>query len=168
MAGLELVLAGPEDLGRCMEILCAGRDFQREQGFFQWPDSFPDENVIRSDIRDHYGYVVKVDGKIAAYLYLGFDGDPSYPQIRGAWNYDEPYGVIHRIAVSDEFRGMGLTGRIFQLVGALCRQRGIFLLRIDTHEDNKRMQHVLAKNGFAYCGLVIQSGSDRLAYEKKL
>jgi RimJ/RimL family protein N-acetyltransferase len=54
------------------------------------------------------------------------------------------------------------------LAEEFCRKKGVSLLRIDTHEDNKRMQHILAKNGFVYCGIVLQNGSDRLAYEKKL
>ena len=168
MANYELTLAKMEDFHHCMDILRAGRDFQRQQGFLQWPDGFPDAELIRSDICSGLGYVVKADGVIAAYLYIGFDGDPSYPKIRGAWQYDEPYAVIHRIAISPEFRGIGLTGIIFDLVGELCRKEGISLLRIDTHEDNKRMQHVVSKHGFVYCGIVIQGGGDRLAYEKKL
>jgi hypothetical protein len=30
------------------------------------------------------------------------------------------------------------------------------------------MQHVLEKNGFVYCGTVIQGNGDRMAYEKKI
>ena len=164
----ELVLAQAKDLHRCIDILRAGRDFQRAQGFVQWPDGFPNEAVIRSDIRKKLGYVVKVDDVIAAYLYLGFDGDPSYPQIKGAWQYDDPYAVIHRIAIADEFRGMGLADITFRLVGDFCKEKGVSLLRIGTHERNTRMQHVLDKNGFVYCGIVIQDSGERLAYEKKL
>ena len=168
MANYELTLAKTEDFGRCMDILRAGRDFQRQQGFFQWPDRFPNADTIQKDIQNGLGYVVKADGVIAAYLYIGFDGDPSYPKIRGAWQYSGPYAVIHRIAISDEFRGMGLSGVIFDLVGDFCAEKGFDLLRIDTHEDNKRMQHVLQKNGFACCGIVMQDGGERLAFEKKL
>ena len=39
-------------------------------------------------------------------------------------------------------------------------------LRIDTHEDNKVMQHVLEKYGFVRCGIVyVSDGSPRIAYE---
>ena len=39
-------------------------------------------------------------------------------------------------------------------------------LRIDTHEDNKVMQHVLEKYGFVRCGIVyVPDGSPRIAYE---
>ena len=164
----ELVLAQPEEFHRCMDILNAGREFQREQGFIQWPDGYPDEESVREDLRNGLGYVVKAEGVIAAYMYIGFDGDPAYPKIKGAWKYDEAYAVVHRIAIAPEFRGMGLASITFRLVEDFCRSRGFSLLRIDTDEANKRMQHVLHKNGFIYCGTVIQGNGERLAFEKKI
>lgn len=39
-------------------------------------------------------------------------------------------------------------------------------VRIDTHRDNKTMQHVILKNGFEYCGIIyLKNGEQRLAYE---
>lgn len=168
MPNYELTLAQMEDFRRCMDILNDGREFQREQGFVQWEDGYPDEGSVLGDLQNGLGYVVKVDGVIAAYMYIGFDGDPSYPEIKGAWNYDEPYAVVHRIAIGAEFRGQGLGSTTFRLVEDFCKSKGFYLLRIDTHRENKRMQHVLEKNGFQYCGTVIQNGGDRMAYEKKL
>ena len=168
MSTYELTLAQAEDFRRCMDILNAGREFQREQGFIQWPDGYPDEESVRGDLRDGLGYVLKVDGVIAAYMYIGFDGDPAYPAIVGAWRFDGPYAVIHRMAIGEAYRGRGLTGAVFYLVGEIARQRGVDVLRIDTHEDNLRMRHVLQKHGFTCCGTVIQNGGDRLAFDKKV
>lgn len=40
-------------------------------------------------------------------------------------------------------------------------------LRADTHEDNKIMQHLLEKNGFARCGIILaDDGKPRIAYQK--
>ena len=40
-------------------------------------------------------------------------------------------------------------------------------LRIDTHEDNRIMQHLLEKNGFIYCGeITVEDGTSRMAYQK--
>lgn len=168
MENCKLVPACREDIPVYMEILADGREFQRAQGFVQWLDGYPDRTSVEADIRAGKGYALVVDGRVAGYLYVGFDGDPAYPQIRGAWRFDGVYAVVHRIAISAQFRGRGLTGEVFRLVGELARAKGVDILRIDTHEENLRMRHVLEKNGFAYCGKVIQSGSDRLAFDKKL
>jgi hypothetical protein len=40
-------------------------------------------------------------------------------------------------------------------------------IRIDTHQDNKIMQHNILKHGFSYCGIIyLLSGDERLAYQK--
>ena len=40
-------------------------------------------------------------------------------------------------------------------------------LKIDTHEDNVVMQHVLEKNGFERCGKIYtHDGTPRIAYQK--
>ena len=51
-------------------------------------------------------------------------------------------------------------------VVAFCEKQ-IPHLRIDTHEDNKVMQHLIEKNGFKKCGIVyVEDGTERFAYEK--
>lgn len=168
MTKYALVPATQEDLPVCMEILDSGRAFQRQQGFTQWRDGYPAVADIGNDIQSGGAYLLKVDDSPAAYVYIGFDGDPAYPKIEGNWRYDEPYGVLHRVAISEGFRGMGLSEVLFRLAGELVKVHGFNCLRIDTHEDNKRMQHILTKNGFFCCGNVLQNGEPRLAYDKKL
>lgn len=168
MAEYRLQLATPEDIPVCLKILSDGRAFQRKQGFTQWQDGYPARSHVEADIEKSGGYVLQADGKIAAYLYIGFDGDPSYDDIDGAWYSSAPYAVVHRVAISEAFRGRGLADVIFQLVGELAKSRGVWNLRIDTARPNQRMQHVLLKNGFQYRGTVIQNGGERLAFEKQL
>ena len=162
----QLELARLEDLPTCMETLHSGRLFQRQQGFFQWPDGFPKEETIRSDIQHGNGYVLRWEHSIAAYLYIGFDGDPYYPAINGTWLNDAPYAVIHRIAIGDKYRGKGLASLILAFAEDLCRRQGVQNLRIDTHAQNQRMQHILKKNGYCFCGTVMQDNGPRLAYHK--
>jgi ribosomal protein S18 acetylase RimI-like enzyme len=90
--------------------------------------------------------------------------DPTYGYIDGAWMNDEPYGVIHRIASDGERRG------IFKNVLEFCKEkmavRNIKNLRIDTHADNKPMQHLVEKYDFNRCGIIyLGNGSPRIAYQ---
>ena len=86
--------------------------------------------------------------------------DKSYEKITGSWLLDTEYGVIHRVA-SD-----GKIPKIMDKVVAFCEKQ-IPHLRIDTHEDNKVMQHLIEKNGFKKCGIVyVEDGTERFAYEK--
>lgn len=132
MESYELALARREDIPECMEVLNSGREFQRAQGFVQWPDGYPPQSEIEEDVQNSEGYVLRAGGGVAAYLYIGFHGDPAYPDIRGAWRYDGPYAVIHRVAIGSKYRGKGLADVVFRLAGDFCISHGVHALRIDT------------------------------------
>lgn len=86
--------------------------------------------------------------------------DPVYLKIeQGSWMVDTEYAAVHRVA-SD-----GTVRNVLEKIMDYCKAQ-IPHLRIDTHEDNKVMQHVLEKYGFVRCGIVyVPDGSPRIAYE---
>lgn len=156
------------DIPRCGEILDEGRAFQRAQGFVQWTEDYPNADTVRQDIRDRKGYVIRSGGDIAAYLCIDFGGEPAYAEIRGAWQTEEPYAVVHRMAFAGAFRGRGLSETAFRLIEALCLERDVRSLRVDTGLSNRRMQHILEKSGFSHRGTIFYQGGERLAYDKSL
>ena len=101
-----------------------------------------------------------VEKSIVAYFALLPSPEPTYDVIDGAWLTDEPYGVIHRMASYPEVHG------IFSTVINYAASRYAHL-RIDTHRDNRIMQHLIEKHGFTYCGIIwLEDGTERLAYER--
>ena len=100
------------------------------------------------------------EAEIAGVFMFEIGEDPTYNQIEdGAWLDDSPYGVIHRIAAQ-----IGAKGVVREAMDYALTQIGH--IRIDTHEDNKIMQHVLQKNGFRRCGVIyVYDGTPREAYE---
>ncbi len=165
---LTLRQAKTEDLELCVEILRSGREFQRQQGFTQWADNFPDPTVIAEDIQKGCGFLLLQKDAVAGYQYISLDGDPSYPKLEGTWQKEGRYGVVHRIAFAPDFRGRGLSTQAFDIIGRYCKEKGAKSLRLDTHPDNKRMQHVLEKAGFSYRGIVMLPVGLRWAYDKVL
>lgn len=162
-----LELAQPEELEICYGIVDAGRNFQREQGFIQWTEEYPNLDTIRDDIQNKKGYVLKVDGCIAGYMCIDFGGDPAYDNIEGKWSAEEPYAVVHRMAFDSAFRGRGLADVTFRLIEELCLSRNVRYIRVDTDFPNKRMQHIFTKNGYKYCGVIIFQGR-KMAFDKIL
>ena len=163
-----LELAKVEDIEICSAILESGRQFQQEQGFVQWTEDYPNIDTVREDVKNQKGYVIKVDGKIAAYMCIDFSGEPAYLNIEGKWRSEETYAVVHRMAFGKEFRGIGLSDAAFELIEAFCLEHGVKYIRIDTDFPNKRMQHILMKNGFEHCGVIVFQGSGKMAYDKLL
>ena len=97
---------------------------------------------------------------IVAYFALLPSPEPTYSHIDGAWLTDGPYGVIHRIASYPEVHG------IFSAIIDFAAARYLHL-RIDTHRDNRIMQHLIDAAGFTYCGIIwLEDGTERLAYER--
>ena len=163
----ELTLAMPGEEKECYAILDSGRNFQREQGFIQWDEEYPTFAMVEEDIRIGRGYVVRIDGKIAVYTCVMFGVDQIYNEIDGEWETDEPYCVFHRLAISPEFRGIGLSAKIFGMIEELAKSRGINAMRADTDFPNKRMQHCLEKAGYKMRGIIEFHGK-KIAYDKSI
>ena len=110
------------------------------------------------------GYVVEDARSIVAYFAFLPSPEPTYAKIyEGEWLDDvEPYHVVHRIASFPQAR------HVFSDIMDFCSSvdRNI---RIDTHRDNHIMQHVIAKYGFTYCGIIyLLNGDERLAFQRVL
>lgn len=152
------------DLPSVMEIYDYARAFMRENGNeTQWVDGYPSAELIRQEISAGHSFVCTGgDGNILGTFCFILGADPTYQQIyEGAWlNDDEPYGVIHRLATSG--RGRGVSEACLNWCFERCGN-----IRVDTHRDNKVMQHILEKYGFQPCGIIyVKNGTERIAYQK--
>lgn len=163
-----LELAQAEEINICTQIIDEGKAFQKEQGFVQWTDDYPNMDIIKKDIQNNKGYVIKVNEEIAGYMCIDFGGEPAYDTIEGQWQTEKPYAVVHRMAFRSAFRGIGLAETAFRLVATLCLAKGIHSIRIDTDFSNTRMQHILEKSGFTRRGIVVFQESEKIAYDKRL
>ena len=152
------------DVAAAEKIYADARVFMRESGNpTQWNKEYPNRESILSDIEKGVGYVCEEDGKLLAVFMFGIGPDKTYDVIRdGAWKNDEPYAVIHRIAVAKDAHGRGVAGFCF----AECFQR-FPNIKIDTHRDNVPMQRALARAGFERCGIIfLENGEERVAFQK--
>lgn len=138
----------------------------KEQGINQWQTGNPDINTVNQDIEKSKGYFV-VDGEeIYGYLCIDFDEEPAYNNLNRSWNTSDKYVVVHRMAFNDKSRGKGLASIVFNLVEKLSNEKRINSFRIDTDADNTKMQHVLKKNGFVFCGTIVFDNSEKIAFDK--
>lgn len=156
------------DIKNIMEIIEEAQIYFKEQGINQWQNNYPNENTIKNDIKNCESYVLIKDEQIIATTAISFDGESTYNKIyEGEWMSNDCYGVIHRIAVRGNYKGMGIASKILKEAEKLSKTKRINSIRIDTHEDNKSMQKVLLKNGYKYCGVIyLKDNSKRIAFEK--
>ena len=156
------------DVDRVVEILEDGRATLAEAGVDQWQGSYPNRQTVEEDLASGQGRVIlDHDQNTCGYYYFLVGEDPAYIDIKGSWETTAPYGVIHRLASAKEARGRGVGRAAFELAAEECRRLGLSSLRVDTHEDNETMHHLISQAGFTYRGHVWCEG-DRLAFEKPL
>ena len=99
--------AAKNDLQQIMPIIDEAKKFLKEEGNPQWQSDYPNVETITADIEEGVAWVLIVDQKIAGYTAITYGPDPNYKKIDGKWNNDlDPYVAIHRVAISDEYRGM--------------------------------------------------------------
>ncbi len=152
------------DLKQISDIYESARKFMSANGNpNQWGRTNPPYSRTEEDLRENNLYIVEEGCDILAVFYYNFADDPTYKIIYGGkWLNDRPYGVIHRIAVSDKARGKGVSGICFDFAFSNCNN-----LKIDTHKDNIPMQKALAKHGFIRCGIIhLANGDERIAFQK--
>lgn len=157
------------DIDRIMEIIADAQQLLRSHNTDQWQDGYPTPDIIAADIARKESYVLCEDGQIVATAVISFAGEVTYNHIDGYWLNDEPYCVIHRMAVSKSAYGKGLAKRLFAYAENLCQLQKIKNIRVDTHADNIIMKTLLKRLGYTYCGVItLLSGALRIAFQKRI
>ena len=155
--------AEPSDLPAILRVYRVAKETMIRRGNpNQWPEGYP-ASAVPQDIEMDRCYVEQDDrGEIHGVFACIPGDDPMYRVItRGQWRNDRPYAAIHRVG-SD-----GVMPGFFGRCVAFCRQISPEL-RVDTHADNRAMQHLAEKHGFCRCGEVYTAaGSPRIAYQLK-
>jgi predicted GNAT family N-acyltransferase len=167
---MEFRKAVKTDINDIMNIIRQAQAYFKEQGINQWQNNYPDVDTINNDIDNNNSYVLLKDNNIVATAAVSFDGEKTYNSIYdGQWISNNEYAVIHRIAVNNNYKGLGLSSEIIRNVEQLCLNKGVYSIKVDTHEENLSMQKLLRKNNFQYCGVIyLEDGSKRIAFEKIL
>ena len=156
----EIRKALPEDLKFINRIYKSAREFMKTSGNpNQWKDSYPEEELLISDIDKGCLYVVTDKDEIHGVFYMNVEDDPTYERIYdGSWLNEEEYAVIHRIASDGKIRG------IFHCAAEFAKKHSANV-RIDTHRDNLVMQRHIEAEGFKRSGIIyLANGEERIAF----
>ncbi len=159
MENLKIRLATHEDLQEIEKIYAIARKFMAENGNpTQWGDTHPRREILEKDIDRQNLYVAENREQICGVFLFVIGIDPTYGYIEnGSWRSESTYGTIHRIAS----RGSGVFAACVEFCRSKCNH-----IRVDTHADNKPMQHLAEKHGFSRRGIIyVEDGTPRIAYD---
>lgn len=159
------------DLPAITAIINEAKAYLKEQHIDQWQGGYPDSATLKQDIKDGITFVLIYDGQVAGTAALHQGIDVNYLKVEGGqWieGTDDHYSAIHRIAVASEFRGHHLSETLMTGLITISGLLGFKDIRIDTHPDNKGMQHVIISSGFDYRGIVHMQRDNALRYAYQL
>lgn len=156
---MEIRKANMAEYDEILRIYERARQFMRETGNpNQWKNSEPTPGQVMTDIESGELYVI-YDDIIEGVFVLTEGSDPTYDYIEGKWLDGGEYRAVHRVASAGRKKGM------LKLIMDYAFSH-ISSVKIDTHKDNKVMQHQLEKYGFVPCGtILLQNGESRIAYQ---
>lgn len=154
-----------EDINKILAIYVYAREQMRLSGNpDQWGFHYPPPEIVKKDIENGNSYVIiDEEDEICAVFVFIIGEDPTYKTIEnGSWLNNDAYGTIHRVAGSGKQKG------VFRVCLQYCEAK-MQNVRVDTHENNRIMQHLLESSGYQKCGRIyVADGSPRIAYQKKV
>ncbi len=162
---MEIRKASREDISSLSLVYDEARKRMYESGNrTQWAMDYPPLSLIESDISNGFLYCMEEQGEIIASFSVITGIEPNYSAIYGgSWPEGEyEYVTIHRVA--GKRKAHHVLENALKVAFSLSP-----VVRIDTHKDNRKMQALIAKYGFSFCGFIrIEDGSERLTFQKSL
>ncbi|MBB1079585.1 GNAT family N-acetyltransferase [Limosilactobacillus sp. STM2_1] len=144
------------DLDEVMIIIEEARAQLKKNGNPQWQDGHPFTETIKNDIESGYSWVLLDGQKIVGTAALQLTPEQNYDEIEeGQWaRPQEPYAIIHRVAVLPTKSGQSLGRFIFSNLLTVGYLQGVRNFRYDTHYKNIPVQKIGEEIGFIKRGTI--------------
>lgn len=161
-------LAIIEDIPKIMVIVKAAVNYMNSNGNFQWSTDYPTSSIFQSDISKGELWVAILDDEVVGVAAINQDHTPEYDTL--VWNNNAPYWGIHRVAISEQFKGNRIAEKLFIKAEEIARQSIDNYLRIDTNLLNKPAQRLFERLGYSYIGQVYfaKTSTPFVCYDKIL
>jgi GNAT superfamily N-acetyltransferase len=161
--------ATPNDLPKIIQLIAEVVPAMTALGNFQWDSHYPNAETFTNDIYKNQLWVAEIENQITGIAAITTDQEPEY--IKAGWDISELAIVTHRLAVSPQYRGLGIGIALLRQAEQEALRRGIKTLRIDTNTSNQATQKLFPKLGYVFAGeidLGFRPGLRFCCYEKRL
>lgn len=150
------------DLEQIMKIVEAAKSDMHSYQNYQWDESYPKEKDFMQDVAEGTLFVYEVKGSIGGVVCINKDEPEEYKN--AAWSMSGEAFVIHRLAVSNQFRGQGIGCKLIDYAEFLGREHNIKHIKTDTNSINLKAQSLLKKCGYSFVGEIGLSGHEGRFY----
>jgi ribosomal protein S18 acetylase RimI-like enzyme len=143
--------AGISDLKSLQPLVKDCISDMQAKGLEQWPDWYPDENVLNNDINESSLFVAEEKDKIIGMVVLNPEVPEIYKTIQWKIN-SKKINSIHRLAVHPIYKTPGLAKELVKYVEELASRNGYTAIRLDTYSENMAANKFYRKMGYQYAG----------------
>jgi ribosomal protein S18 acetylase RimI-like enzyme len=157
------------DISGVMQLIADVVPAMIASGNLQWNSEYPNPAVFEQDIKQNQLWVADIDGAIAGVAAFTIGPEPDYAA--AGIDINIPAIVTHRLAVSSNYRGLGIAAALLNQAEIVARNHNIKCLCVDTNVNNQATQKLFPKLGYRLAGeinLTMRPGLSFYCYEKTL
>lgn len=164
---MQLRQANMTEIQTLMEIIKQASEKMEQQGIFQWDEVYPNEEIIREDIRREELYVLSEAEEIFALVVLNEEQDESYSEAN--WlGEQENIAVIHRLCVNSTYQHRGIGKKVLEAAEHLLKEKGYKGIRLDAFTNNPYALRLYENAGYRRVHEVTFRKGQFYLYEKGL
>ena len=160
--------ARKNDLEKILIIIEGAKKSLKKDGVDQWQIEPMGYDFLSEQIDKDKSFVYEKDGEVLAYCFLSNDKEKSYDPIDDKFS-GKNYITIHTFAVKSDKKCKNIGTNFLKDIKSYAKSMGLDSIRIDTHEDNKKMLGLIKKFSFKKRGQIFidEAGAKkpRIAYE---
>ncbi len=128
------------------------RDAMAGSGMEQWPDFYPDLDIVRDDIERGAMQVYREDGKVLAAMTVDTAQPEQYSEIE--WRCGDSFLCVHRLAVDPSRQREGIAEKMMASVEILACYARLYSIRLDTYSLNTAANRFYEKLGYEKRGTI--------------
>jgi ribosomal protein S18 acetylase RimI-like enzyme len=122
-------------------------------GVDQWDKSYPNAEIISSDLKASTYYIAENEGDVIGGLNIDTIQDNSYLNVN--WeDISNSFLVVHRLAIKEEFWNQKIGKELMIFVESLILKKKLKSIRLDTYSGNPNAMIFYKKIGYKERGTV--------------
>lgn len=157
--------ANIDDVKRIMTIIENAVADMDSKKIYQWDESYPNEEVIKQDLKNEVLYVYEDNENVKGIIVLSEDYDKEYESI--AWKLNSgTHLVVHRLCVDPKMQGQGIARQLMNFAEEYAKNFKYESIRLDAFVNNGRACRIYEKLGYTKLGIVNFRKGKFYCYEK--
>ena len=141
------------DLSKIMEMYSSCVKGMIRDGIDQWDESYPNSEIIASDLETETYYVLEIKGEIKGGINIDQNQDKTYLGIN--WeDTSDSFLVVHRLGVKEDFWNKKIGKDLMLFTEKLVNEKGLKSIRLDTYSGNPKAMEFYRRLGYSELGAI--------------